>query len=129
VAVANLPLGPGPAKASDEMVDGVRAVRVAFEERASPTLIRTTTKADLPASGAFWIDALSGRVLRTLLRTTQGAARTESTVTYRRSDTVGFWLPAEMRESYSNGAEQVACKAVYTNYRRFSVSTEEVIKH
>jgi hypothetical protein len=42
--------------------------------------------------------------------------------------TIGFLMPAEMREIYRNGTEQITCKAVYSNYRRFQVSTEEIIK-
>jgi hypothetical protein len=122
--VGGLNLRRGP----EETIEGVRAWRIDFEEWRSPTLIRTTTKEDLPSSGTFWIDALTGRVMRTLLRTASGALRTEATVTYRRSESLGFWMPLEMREHYQNGNEEITAKATYTNYRRFQVNTEETIK-
>lgn len=43
--------------------------------------------------------------------------------------TICFWMPAEMREIYRNDNEEITCKAVYANYRRFQVITEEVIKN
>jgi hypothetical protein len=119
------------ARGPEESVDGIRTWRVPFEEWASPTLVRTTTNADLPATGVFWIDPLTGRLLRTLLRTASTDLRTEISVVYRRNDTIGFWMPAEMQENYENyasGRERVTGHAVYSNFRRFQVTTEEIIK-
>ncbi len=113
----------------EETVEGVRAWRVEFEEWTSPTLIRTATNSDLPAFGTFWVDPLTGRVVRTVVRTATPDVKTEITVFYRRDEKVGFWMPADMRESYENGADEIKGHAVYRNFRRFQVRTEEVIKN
>ena len=46
-------------------IAGFATVEVAFEEKASPTLVHDRWMNDVPASGRFWIDETRGTVLRT----------------------------------------------------------------
>ena len=118
----------------EETVDGLSLLRVDFQETVTPTLVRGTDAGDVPSSGSFWIDPLTGRVLKTFLRAARNAGTAslagltlESTVTYRRSDTLGLWVPAEMRETYRLRGNTVEGRAIYSKFRSFQVRTE--VKH
>jgi hypothetical protein len=119
----------------EETVDGLRLLRVDFEEKATPTLVRGADAGDVPSAGSFWIDPLTGRVVKTFLRAARNTGPAslagltfESTVTYRRSDTLGLWVPAEMRETYRLRGNTVEGRAVYSKFRSFQVRTEQEIK-
>ena len=106
-------------------VAGVRTWELAFAERGSPTVVRDGDK-DLPATGSFWIDPATGRVIRSTMRLQIGTVAIEVTVTYRPDAKAGgTWVPAEMREVYSSATRRVECQAAYSNIRRFQVTTEE----
>jgi len=129
----------------DETVDGVRAWKVAYRERGSPTLIATTDGVDLPASGRLWVDQVSGAVVRTELRTSAFGVRSEVTVSYTFEPSVGARVPAEMVERYERqggmGRSQepqaalvatddrvvVDATATYANFRRFVVRVDETL--
>ncbi len=138
-------------KARQEIVDTLRVWRIDYSEKARPTLIRRRGGEDVPAEGAFWIDAATGRVVRTRLRveiprdpaTMQGpevvgamrdetpgraALDAEIIVTYRASDTLGVWVPSEMKEVYLYGVRRITAVATYSNFRRFQILTEETVK-
>jgi len=51
-------------KVREELVDGVRAWVVSFEERARPAIIRTARGKDVKTKGLAWIDPDAGRILR-----------------------------------------------------------------
>jgi hypothetical protein len=114
----------------DEVVEDVPTTRLDYRELGRPTVIRqTTTNRDMPSSGSLWVDPLTGRIVKTLVRTGDEAFRVEMIVTYRRNDALGIWTPAEMNERYTmiNGTETIIGEAKYSNYRRFQVSTQESI--
>ncbi len=109
-------------------VAGVRTWELAFAEQGSPTIVRDGNK-DLPATGSFWIDPATGRVIRTTMRLKIEGASIEVTVTYRPDAKAGgTWVPAEMREVYLGASRRLECQATYSNIRRFQVTTEEVQK-
>ncbi len=119
----------------EETVDGLRLLRVDFDETATPTLIRSADAGDIPSSGSFWIDPLSGRVVKSLLRGVMDSGASElvgltleSTVVYHRSDTLGLWVPADMRETYRLGGYTIEGHASYSRFRSFQVKTEQEIK-
>ncbi len=112
----------------EETVEGIRAMRIDFEERADRALIRTTTGAGLPSRGSFWVDPATGRILRTVMRTDVAGAKMEVSVLYRPAGSTGLWLPAEMRESYTQANQKLSGVARYSHYRRFQVTTDEVVK-
>jgi hypothetical protein len=101
-----------------------------YQEAKTNTVIRTTGDRDLPAHGRFWIDAPTGRVLRTEIIAEDLNLRGKVDVTYRLEPGLGFLVPAEMREEYLNRTRnsRILGKAVYGKFRKFSVTTEEAIK-
>ncbi len=115
----------------EETVEGVRVLRVDFEEVSSPTAIYApTTGEDIPSAGSFWIDPLTGRVLKTYLRADdeKNSLSLDSTVTYKRSDALGLWVPSEMRETYRLRGFSIEGRASYSNFRSFQVKTQQEIK-
>jgi len=102
---------------------------VDFKEVAHPTLIKTTNNRDLPASGRLWIDEATGTLLRGLVRAQDPTVDSEITVTFQRDETLGMWVPVRMDERFRRGgdAAEIRGTATYTNFRRFQVSTSEVL--
>jgi hypothetical protein len=103
-------------------VDGVPAVVLAFKERASPTIVRSAG-ADVPASGRFWIEPETGRVLRSEISVADRRAGAKITVTYSAVPKLTVWVPTLMTEEYT-GAETIFAKATYSNFRQFGVTVD-----
>ncbi len=118
---------------------GFEALRIRYTERARPTLIGDRASRDVPVSGTFLVDAATGAVIETRMNARSGEARAEIVVRYRPEPALGLWVPAEMKESYSqpdSGATGrsglirravVEGRATYSNFRRFQVTTGEAI--
>jgi hypothetical protein len=51
--------------ASTRQEPGQTVWQLTFEERARPTIIRTSRAEDVPASGSIWVDPASGHVAKT----------------------------------------------------------------
>lgn len=105
-----------------------------FTETAMPRMIPSPD--DAAAQGRFWIDAQTGRVLRTelLFRSRHGTINLTATlrVRYVEEPRLQIWLPESMDEDYrfvdnfrrlSNTT--VAGQAKYLNARKLQVHTEE----
>ena len=106
-------------------VGGIRAWEIEYREVARPTIIKTRGGEDVPASGTLWVEPVSGRILRTLMK----AAGATITVTYEpRAESLGLWLPVKMQESYVYSVGRIQAIATYSKFRRFQVFTEEKIK-
>ena len=97
-----------------------------FKERATPTIIRSAD-ADLPATGRFWIDPVSGRVLKSELTVADRSWTGRITVTYEAVPKLTVWAPILMTEEYT-GPETIFGRATYPNFRQFSVSVGTIIK-
>jgi hypothetical protein len=111
-------------KGAERVVAGTRAWELAYAERSSPTLVTADT-GDAPAEGRFWIEAATGRVVRSELRLRLEGATVEIIVGYRPDTKAGrTWVPAEMRESYVGVDRKLECTATYSNIRRFNVTTD-----
>jgi len=112
---------------------GTEIRRVDFQERATPRIIRTVDGA--AARGRFWIDAGSGRITETELFVDTGLDRGRRPrvvgalihVVYAEQPRLQLWLPVAMNETYS-GVGLIDGHATYSNFRRFSVATGEIIK-
>ena len=108
-------------------VGTVRTCVVGYQESAAGTLVRNANGDDLPSSGNFWIDPLSGAVLRSELlggNMPTGVAW-RIIVSYSRDARLGSWVPSEMREEYvSSAGDHLLCVARYSNFQRFSVSSK-----
>lgn len=126
--------------AGRDRVGGIEAVRVRYTEQARPTLIGDRLHQDVPVFGSFLVDAATGAVVETRMNASRGDARAEIVVRYRADPALGLWVPAEMRENYSqpdigySGRSGLIRRAVvegratYSNFRRFQVTTGEEVK-
>ena len=115
----------------EESVEGLSTWRLDYQEVGHPTVVRQSdTNRDLPSSGSLWVDPLTGRIVKTVVRAGDDAFRMEATVVYRPNDALGIWTPMEMKENYRmiNGTETIVGTATYRNFRRFQVTTLEIIK-
>lgn len=108
----------------DATIAGIRARIVRFKEQAEPRLIHTGD--DSPATGRFWIDETTGRVLRTEL--TLGSDDVHGTIVVNygaQSKLAGMWVPVRMEEHHVVGSQTtIDCVATYANFRQFNVSVK-----
>ncbi|MCC7043512.1 MAG: hypothetical protein IT183_06600 [Acidobacteria bacterium] len=118
-----------------EVIDGIACRVVTFAEVQEPSLIESLDGI-VQAGGRFWIEPVSGRVLRAelLAATTLARDRTRSvrgriTTTYVEEGRLSIWVPVRMDEHYDviRGPVTSAIdgRADYSNFRRFGVSTSE----
>lgn len=122
-------------------IDGTEAIGavacrvVTFTEVREPSLIESVDGI-VQAGGRFWIEPVSGHVLRaellavtTLARDRTRLVRGRITTTYAEDGRLGIWVPVRMDEHYEvvrgpiKGA--IDGRADYSNFRRFGVSTSE----
>jgi len=101
---------------------------VQYDERQTPTLVRTSQGQSVPARGRFWIEPTSGRVVQTQLWLQTDPdpdgrmVDINIAVSYARDSGLGLWVPVEMRERYTTTSnERLVATATYHNYRRFRV--------
>jgi hypothetical protein len=111
-----------------ETIGGVRAARVVFLERLTPTMIRNpATNADMPSVVRAWIGDRTGELLRAEVRTfaSAGARDPENTiwVEFGAQKALKMRVPIEMRESFpAERPSRGTGVAAYSNFRRFQTS-------
>lgn len=110
-------------------VAGRTAWVLAYEEQVRPTLVQTPEGGDLPMRGEIWVDPTDGTVLKTEMSVADTTVIATVTVEYRDDTALGMWVPAAMTEHYRAPmtADEIRCTATYSNFRRFSVQTDEAI--
>jgi len=112
-------------------IGGMRAWIVRYQEVGGPTIIRTRDLKDLPVRGRVWVDPAIGRILRADAAVDLGFGVTGTLdVSFEYDERLGFAVPSKMTERYTN-RNLVAVssgEATYSNYRRFTVDTEENIQ-
>jgi hypothetical protein len=117
-----------------ERVNGVQTWKVAYVERARPTVIQETATPgsvrgiDLISRGTLWIGE-NGIVHKTVLEVQMPRPLTMASVEviYRRDDKLEMWVPMRMHETYlqTRGTtinQSIDCVASYSNFRRFETS-------
>ena len=108
---------------------GAGVAVVEYKETHSPTMIRGEVGNDLPAHGRVWIDAATGRVLKTELQVEQPTIRAMITTTFQAEEKSGIAVPLEMREQYTfPSGNRVNTIASYGRFRRFDVNANEDIQ-
>lgn len=95
-----------------------------YQEQAKPTVVRGRNNVDAPSNGRVWIDAATGRILKTELR----VAASQIQTTFRWDESLGVAVPAEMHDSYGIGSTDFRATATYSGFRRFDVSTSEAVQ-
>ncbi len=98
---------------------------VEFKEVGRPTMVRGARDSNVPSVGKYWIDADSGRVVKTELQLDTPGIRARLTTSFRHDDKFQIDVPFEMREQYFLDRGQVTATATYSHFRRFDVSSDE----
>jgi len=112
-------------KPDRRMGDDVRVVE--FLEEARPTVITGLPGQDMVAYGRFWIEATTGRVLKTEVRVDERGIKATLTTVFRTDERLAMDVPAEMHEDYELADSHVSGNATYGRFRRFEVkATEEL---
>jgi hypothetical protein len=116
-----------PARPAFAVTPDVWEIR--YKETAPGTLIRTTADRDLPASGRFWIEPDTGRVLMTEFLLGDPSIRAAIDVSYQTTPVAGFLVPIEMHEDYQLLASKarITGEATYAKFRTFQVNIDEQI--
>jgi hypothetical protein len=108
-------------------IERVPTHSISFREEMRPTLICNEHGQDVPIRGTVWVEPSSGRVIRTRVLTGEGAGEAvlSITVTYRKDERLGMWVPYEMREEHRvPSGERMEGRALYSGFRRFDVEVE-----
>jgi len=102
---------------------------VEFKETSQPTYIRTTGGRDLPVYGRLWVDPADGSIRKTELHAVDPTVEGHITVTFAPDEAAGMVVPVKMEERYRRGRDttEVRGVATYSKFRRFQVSTSEVL--
>jgi hypothetical protein len=102
---------------------------IEYKEETRPSFIRGRSDLDLFAHGRLWIEADTGRLMKTEVLLEQPSLRARITTSFRFDNRFGIAVPYEMQEEYKfdNGVK-VTAVATYDRFRRFDVSTEDTLK-
>ncbi len=112
-------------KRGEPTEDGIRLWEIGFREVGRPTAIRTRQGQDIVSSGVFWVEPVSGRIVRSRLEASGAAI----TVHYEPcAEALGMWVPVRMEEEYSYPSINIRAIATYSKFRRFQVLTETDLK-
>ena len=109
----------------NETLDGRPIVVLRFSESSGPSIVRNLTGADLFARGRVWAEPDSGAIVRTELLLEDRASNGTCTVEFRIDPRLGIRVPIKMTERYSATGEVIDAVARYSDFRRFTVATEE----
>lgn len=108
---------------------GANVWTVDYQEVTSPAMVHGEAGRDLFAHGRLWIDAQTGRVVKTELLVEQPTIRAKVTTIFRLDDRFAIAVPSEMREQYTLATgNTIKTVASYGRFRRFDVSSDEDIR-
>lgn len=108
---------------------GRSIVRMGFEERGSPTVIRNGQR-DIPARGTLDIDESTGQVWATTVEVSDPASGLTGRMSVDYQPHVAFdvLVPREMKESYRAPLqEEVSASATYSDFRRFQTRSRLIL--
>ena len=117
-------------KGGDASIGSTKVLVIRFTETGRPTITRTRDLRDVPAHGRAWVDPENGRILRAEASVDAGFGVNASLdVTFDFDEAMGVAVPVKMVERYTNRnlVNVSSGEATYSNYRRFTVQTEENI--
>jgi len=102
---------------------------IEYKETERPTLIQGKGGIDLFAEGRLWVEAETGRLMKTEMLLIQPLLRGLVTTVFKFDERFGIAVPTEMVEQYiTDNGTQVTAKATYDRFRRFDVSVDEELK-
>ena len=115
-------------------VDGAKAIELRFDEQQKPRILASPDQA--AGGGRFWLDPVSGRVLRSELSIQTLAwglpIVSNIKVTFALEPRIGVSVPVAMEESYRLGAfdgQSIEARATYSRFRKFSVDVSTILKN
>jgi hypothetical protein len=100
---------------------GANVWELGYVEQTRPTILRGRNDTNQPASGRVWIDADTGRVVKTELT----LANDSIVTSFRYDERFEIDVPIEMVDRYRYMNYTVNGTAKYGRFRRFNVSTDE----
>ena len=103
----------------------IRTMR--FEEFRVPSILKMGANQDMLSRGLIWVDEDTGRVVKTRLQAGPFRTPPEIVSTFRREESLGIDVPAEMKDWYPDSNGEVRGVATYSRFRRFAVKTDESI--
>jgi hypothetical protein len=102
---------------------------IEYKEEGRPSFVRGRSDLDLFAHGRLWVEAETGRLLKTEVLLDQPSLRARITTSFRFDDRFGIAVPFEMQEEYKfDNGTKVTAVATYDRFRRFDVSTEDTLR-
>lgn len=103
---------------------------IEFNEVAPETLVRGGADRDLASRGRVWVEASTGRVLRTEHIAEDTVVRAQVEVAYGAQEGLNLLVPTEMRENYTFAMRgtRIFGAATYSRFRQFKVTTDEKTK-
>ena len=99
---------------------------VAYREKEKPTVVTTPDGRSLFASGTVWIMP-SGEVVRTEIGFLDASLNARIITTFSLDERFGVEVPRQMDELYTLRRSEVRGRATYGRFRKFGVSSSEVI--
>jgi hypothetical protein len=111
----------------NETIDGRPVVVLRFTEATGPSVIRSLVGRDLLARGRVWAEPGSGAIVRTELLIEDRSSKGTSTVDFGMEPRLGIRVPIKMTERYTTSGETIDAVAIYSDFRRFTVATDEKI--
>lgn len=116
----------------------MRVALVKFRERSTPRMILTPD--NTAATGRFWIEPDSGRVIQTEFTLTSRRYSARIVVEYADQPKLAVWVPVRMVEEYETSDDRtlgrsvgrpptVNGEAVYQNFRKFETSSRLIRKN
>jgi hypothetical protein len=102
---------------------------IAYEELGPNTLIGTGNGESLPASGRYWVEPETGRLLMSEVIFRNATIEAIVDVKYELAPAVGELVPVVMRERYHQPRRNnlIEGSASYSRVRRFQVTATEVV--
>jgi len=109
----------------NDTIEGRPVVVLRFWEASGPSIVRDLRGADLRARGRVWAEPGSGAIVRTELLVEDRASRGSCMVEFGIDPRLGIRVPIKMTERYSMTGETIDAVATYSDFRRYTVSTDE----
>lgn len=114
-------------------IRGARTVRLAFQERATPTVIRSPDGGDVKSLGAAWVDPVAGTLWRIevffqdpTIGQTPSRSDVRIRVDFGLDARLGLMVPVEMHEVFSVPGGRGEGRATYRNFKRFETGARIV---
>lgn len=101
---------------------------IVYQEFRTPSILKGNGNRDIFTRGRWFIEASTGRVVRTEMIMGLGISETRIEVMFNYDEELRLNMPSEMKEWYPDGrVGEIRGVATYGRFRRFGVTTNERI--